>query len=187
MRSTWKWNERLLALLTALCVLMTPILVFAEEDDMFQVGIISVKTAKLNPLYTEEREFKSVGSLIYESLMVLDDDYMPQYGVARSYDMNNDASKWTFHLRDDVYFHDGTKMTAYDVLATINEILRLAEEGQGQYATLKYMIKSVEVRDETTLIITASRKYYGFLYAMTFPILPDSQVQAVYPVGSGPY
>ncbi len=186
MRSTWKWN-RILALLTALCMIVTPVLAFAEEDDMFTVGIISVKTAKLNPLYTEEREFKSVNSLIYESLMVLDDDYMPQYGVVRSYDMNNDASKWTFHLRDDVYFHDGSKMTAYDVLATINEILRLAEEGQGQYATLKYMIKSVEVRDETTLIITASRKYYGFLYAMTFPILPESQVQADNPVGSGPY
>lgn len=186
MRSTWKIHERLAALIAALSLLFGAC-AFAEDIDMFTVGIISVKTGKLNPLVTEEREFKSVSNLVYESLIAIDDDYMPQNSVAQSYDMNNDASKWTFHLRDDVYFHDGQKLTAYDVLATINEILRLAEEGQGQFATLKYVIKSAEVRDELTLIINSSRKYYGFLYAMTFPILPENQVQADNPVGSGPY
>ena len=154
---------------------------------MFTVGIISVRTQKLNPLFVEEREFKSVCALVYESLVTLNDDYMPEARVAESWDESNDGSTWTFHLRKDVTFHDGTRMTAYDVNATLNQILALAEIGQGQYATLKYMIKKIQVKDDSTITITASRKYYGFLYSMTFPILKESEVEADNPIGSGPY
>ena len=155
-------------------------------DNMFTVGIISVKTSRLNPFFIEEREFKSIGWLVYESLVTIDDDYMPQPSVAERWD-SSDGSSWTFTIRPGITFHDGTPLTAYDVYATIQEILRLAGEGQGQYATLKYMIKSVTIKDERTITVSTSRKYYGFLYAMTFPILKQDQVQADNPIGSGPY
>ncbi len=155
-------------------------------DNMFTVGIISVKTGKLNPFFIEEREFKSVGWLVYESLVSIDDDYMPQPCLAEKWE-SSDGSSWTFTIRSGVTFHDGTPLTAYDVYATVQEILRLADEGKGQYATLKYMVKSVTIKDERTITISTSRKYYGFLYAMTFPILKQDQVQADNPIGSGPY
>ncbi len=155
-------------------------------DNMFTVGIISVKTSQMNPLFIEEREFKSVGWLIYESLVTIDDDYMPQPSVAERWE-SSDGSSWTFTIRQNITFHDGTPLTAYDVYATIQEILRLAGEGRGQYATLKYMVKSVSVKDSRTITISTSRKYYGFLYAMTFPILKQDQVQEANPIGSGPY
>ena len=48
--------------------------------------------------------------------------------------------------------------------------------------------KTVEWHNRYCAItITTSRKYYGFLYAMTFPILKQDQVQADNPIGSGPY
>src|SRR5690606_13489830 len=34
---------------------------------------------------------------------------------ARSWELNEDTSAITFHLRDDVYWHDGVKTTAYDL------------------------------------------------------------------------
>ena len=51
-------------------------------DNMFTVGIISVKTSRLNPFFIEEREFKSIGALVYETLVTIDDDYMPQPCIA---------------------------------------------------------------------------------------------------------
>ena len=168
-------------------MLAAPPVLSEGTDDMFSVGIISVRTQKMNPFFVEEREFKSVCALIYESLVTLDDDYRPQPCIAESWDESNDGSTWTFHLRKDVTFHDGARLTAYDVNATLNQILTLAEAGQGQYATLKYMIKKIQVKDESTITITASRKYYGFLYSMTFPILKESEVAADNPIGSGPY
>lgn len=174
------------ACILALMLAIPSALASAAEDEL-TLGVISVKTQKLNPLLAEERDFQSLTSLVYESLVTLDDNYMPQPSVAQNWDTSNDSGKWTFHIREGVTFHDGTPLTAYDVEATIQEILRLAEEGKGQYASLKYIIKSVNAGDSTTLTITSSRPYFGFLYAMTFPILPLSQVQADNPVGSGPY
>ena len=159
----------------------------SETYDMFSVGMISTKTEMTNPLYTEEREIKSVFALMYESLIVMDDDYMPQAKLAESWNCDNNAKTWTFRIRRGVTFHDGTPMTAYDAAATINEILRLAEEGQGQYANLKYMVKSCMATDEYTLIVTAARTSYELLFAMTFPILPRDQLNYRNPAGTGPY
>ena len=57
----------------------------------------------------------SIYNIMYESLLTIDDDYMPQGCLAKSWEENNSGKTWIFHLRDDVYFHDGGKMTAEDV------------------------------------------------------------------------
>ena len=48
--------------------------------------------------------------------------------LAESWTPNDDASVWTFKIRQGVKFHDGTPMTAEDVAATIN---RLADPKSG--------------------------------------------------------
>ena len=40
-------------------------------------------------------------------------------GLATSWESNEDSTFWTFNLREDVTFHDGTPMTADDVIASI--------------------------------------------------------------------
>jgi peptide/nickel transport system substrate-binding protein len=51
--------------------------------------------------------------------------------LAESWSPNDDASVWTFKIRQGVKFHDGTPMTAEDVAATIN---RLADPKSGSSA-----------------------------------------------------
>ena len=185
MRSISSIITRIIALLLALALL--PFSALAAENDTLTLGMISVKTVRLNPLISEEREFQSLTALIYEGLYSLDDDYRPVRCLAESCAPDASGSTWTIVLRKDAVFHDGTPCTAYDVAATLEEILRLAEEGKGQYTQLKYMISSVRVNDASTLIIKVSRPYYGVYYALTFPVLPKDQVQADNPVGTGPY
>ncbi len=160
-------------------------------SDTFSVGMISVKTNYLNPLWALERDFQSLHSLMYESLIRLNDQYEPEAYVASDWRYGDDCKSWTFVLRDDVYFSDGTQLTAYDVAATVNEILRLAKdenaENHGVYASLRYVVSSASANDAKTVIITAARPYYGVIYAMNFPILKASEVQFEYPIGSGPY
>ena len=176
---------RLAALLLALS-LCVPALA-TEADGELTLGLVSAKTSVLNPLVASERDFQALTGLMYDSLIELDDNYMPQSAVADTWVQSSDAKKWTFYLQDDVTFHDGTPLTAYDVKATLDEILRLAQEGKGQYSSLQYLVESVTATDATTLNIVSKRSAYGFIYAMTFPILPASQVQAENPAGSGPY
>ena len=177
---------RILTLVLAL-VLICPSARATTMDDILSLGMISVKTQYLNPLQAEEREFQSITALVYEGLFSLDDDYMPQLNLAASCDSTTDGKHWTVRIRPDVYFHNGQQCTAYDVEATINEILRLAESGLGQYNQLKYIISSVTVNSAESLQITVSRPYYGVRFALTFPVLPRDQVQAAQPAGTGPF
>jgi peptide/nickel transport system substrate-binding protein len=39
-------------------------------------------------------------------------------GLAESYEVNDDLTEWTFHLRKGVKFHDGSELDAKDVLTT---------------------------------------------------------------------
>lgn len=176
--------KKCLCLFLALCAFAGAAPAFAADDEI-TIGMQSVKTTRLNPLSAEEREFQSLTALMYEGLFSLDDDYMPVKCLAKSCDI--EGSKWLITLKDDIYFHDGSPVTAYDVVATIDEILRLANEGLGQYAQLKYFIAKASANDSSSLTLTVSRPYYGTYFALTFPVLPATQVQADYPLGSGPY
>lgn len=186
MRSISSIIIKALSLLLILSLLM-PAAQATTMDDNLTLAMVSVKTQYLNPLVSQEREFQSLTALMYEGLYSLNDDYVPEYCLAKRVDCSSDGKTWTVTMREDIYFHDGSPCTAYDVEATIHEILRLANENQGQYAQLKYFIKSVKAQKATELVIEASRSYMGLEYALTFPVLPKNQVNAMNPLGTGPY
>lgn len=139
----------------------------------------------------------SVYNVIYESLVTIDDDYLPQPNVAESWEESGNGKYWTFHLRTDIRFADGTPLTAADVAASANYILDKARDenitDKGFYSNLNLFIKSVTAKDDQTVLVQAkqsksdTRYYFGILYQMTFPIVPAAQVSVDNPVGSGPY
>ena len=151
----------------------------------------------IRPFEPLERDILSVYNIVYESLITIDDDYMPQGCLAESWDISSGGKIWTFHLRNDVRFSDGTPLTAQDVAASANYILDKARDenitDHGFYSTLNYFVKSITAKDDSTVVVTAksnksdTRYYFGILYQMTFPVVPASQVGNDNPTGSGPY
>lgn len=138
-----------------------------------------------------ERDILSVYNLLYEGLIVIDDNNLPQGCLAESWEQSSNGKTWTFHLRSGVTFSDGSPLTARDVSASAQYILDRANDenttDHGFYANLKYFISSVSAPDDATVVIKAKRPYWGVLYELTFPVVPASQVQADMPLGSGPY
>ncbi len=177
--------------LLILCLMMLPASAERTDSQSIIIGIVSSTTARLNPFLPVEREFMSITALVYEPLLTIDDDYLPKGVLAESWDNSGNGTTWTFTLREGVTFHDGSPLTSADVVASAEEILRLANDetavDKGAYSSLKYFINKITAVDERTVSITTNRKNYGFLYAMNFPILPAGQVQADAPAGSGPY
>ena len=177
----------------ALCLLAAILLPLTAEavnvEDDLIVGIQSTKTMAIRPLEPLERDFMSIYNLMYDALMVINDDYLPDYALAESYSQN--GKTWTFKLRNDLYFSDGSPVTADDVVATANWILEKARNTQsddkGYYMNLKYFISSISARDDRTVVVKADRSYYGLLYAMTFPVLPAWALDSDNPPGTGPY
>ena len=160
-----------------------------EKDISF--GIQSAKTITVRPFEPVERDMLSVYDLVYESLVVIDENYMPQPYLAESWEESSGGKYWTFHLRRDVSFTDGMPLTAYDVVASAQYILDRANDenitDHGFYSNLKYFVSSISAKDDYTVTVKTSRPYFGLLYAMTFPVVPADAVSDDNPPGSGPY
>jgi peptide/nickel transport system substrate-binding protein len=56
--------------------------------------------------------------VLFLPLISYDENLEPVPALARSWEITPDTSALIFHLRDDVYWHDGVKTTAYDMAFT---------------------------------------------------------------------
>ena len=118
--------------------------------------------------------------------------------LAESWDISEDGLTYTFHLRQDVKWHDGQPFTAADVVWTIEDILR-----EGSAAVSYKMISDIDTitaPDDFTVVITLKQPNSAFLANVAsyygFNILPrhlyeGTDVRAnphnLAPVGTGPF
>ncbi len=163
------------------------------------VAIVAAPDDNLSPLTSRDRDMHSILALCYEGLVALDDSEHPVPNLAEWEQPSDNSKRWIFHLREGITFHNGQPLTSADVVATLDRILELGQydeeraselprEQRGIYANLmEAYVTSWKALDPLTVQITASRPYYGFLNAMTFPILPASEVANPLPSGTGPY
>ena len=134
-------------------------------------------------------------SLIYDSLVDIDPDtgdVLP--ALARQWVVTNDSKHWTFYLREDIFFHDGTPFDAYAVEQFFTLLMNSSESGPN-YETL--FLDTIEVLDEFIIRINLSQSYSTFIYRIPFiphPLynkvlqLPSYNVSYQYlPLGTGPY
>jgi peptide/nickel transport system substrate-binding protein len=79
------------------------------------VGQIS-DIADLNPLTSTDHTSRQIQQFVlFLPLIGYDENFAPVPRLARSWEVSPDSSFLIFHLRDDVYWHDGVKTTAWDV------------------------------------------------------------------------
>ncbi len=76
---------------------------------------------------------------------------------------------YTFKLRDDVKFHDGSKLTAADVAASLNAIMFPPEGVLSARAGTYMMVDKVEAADPATVVIGLKFPTGAFLPALANP------------------
>ena len=104
-------------------------------------------------------------SFMTDSLVCRDPDTMEfKPWLATSWEVSEDGLTWTFHLRNDVKFHDGTPFNAEAVKYNIERILA-PETASVEAAARLGPVESVEVVDEYTVAITHESPYAPFLDA----------------------
>jgi peptide/nickel transport system substrate-binding protein len=102
-------------------------------------------------------------TLVYRSLNAqasLDNQFVP--GLAESWEISGDGLTYTFHLRHDVTFHDGTPFNADAVRINLERVVNPATQSQ-KAVFLLGPFKSVEVIDEYTVVIHLSAPYAPLL------------------------
>lgn len=69
----------------------------------------------INPLTSTDHTSRQIQQFVlFMPLITYDENLQPVPNLARSWELNADTTALTFRLRDDVYWHDGVKTTAYD-------------------------------------------------------------------------
>jgi peptide/nickel transport system substrate-binding protein len=107
----------------------------------------------------------------YSTLLKFDVSHYPSIvgDIARSWDISSDATAYTFHLYEDVKFHDGSPLTADDVKATYE---RLKSPPQGVTSARKGLfagITSIEAPDKKTVVFKLAAANPAMLDAFAHP------------------
>lgn len=128
------------------------------------------------------------GRMFYGSLTRLTDDLRYEPELAESIESNQDATVWTFKLRQGVEFHDGKSMTADDVIYSMNR--HLGADSVSKAASLVTMIDRWEkVNDyEVRAVLNSPNADLPIaLGTFHFKIVKDGTTDFSTAVGTGPY
>ena len=113
---------------------------------------LASRTSWTPPWRCENYEFSIVRG-VYEGLVAWNEDFSDLVpSLATEWSSNADASEWTFKLRDDVFFHDGSKFDAAAAKATIQHY----DPATTNWGFLFSGITDIDDSDPGTLIIKFS-------------------------------
>jgi len=93
----------------------------------------------------------------------------PQPELAESWEVSEDGKVWTFKIRQDATWQDGTPLTAKDVAWTYNTII---EEELSAFTLYTEFIERVETPDDYTAVFVCSQPKANMLGLWVF-ILPE--------------
>ena len=164
--------------------------VFAEDgNDTLVYG--SGDYTRINPAMDEHGE---INILIFNGLTSHDGDNHVAPGLAESWEFDEESCTYTFHLAENVKWHDGEPFTADDVKFTIEAIMD--PENGSENAPNYEDVQEITVVDDHTVSFKLDAPNVAFLDYMTMAVLPkhllegeDMQTSDFFrhPVGTGPY
>ena len=167
--------RRLIAGVAAIAIAAVPVAAVpqaqAADPVVFTVGMLS-DVDSLNPFTGVLAESYEIFQLQYATLMQPSSaDFTPAPGLAESWEESADGKTWTYTLRPDLVWSDGTPLTANDVAYTFNRILEGRYE-QRNYGNYVRNITSVEATDDRTVVMTV-RAPSPIMERLAVYILPE--------------
>ncbi|MDQ1003340.1 peptide/nickel transport system substrate-binding protein [Neobacillus niacini] len=132
---------------------------------------------------------------IFDSLVVQESDNSIKPWLATEWTVSEDGKSYTFKLREDVTFHDGTPFNAEAVKYSFDRIIDPKTQARNSVALLR-PYESSEVLDEYTIKINLSTPSSAFLSNLSQAMLGIVSPKAAEkfgdqfgrnPVGTGPY
>lgn len=151
----------------------------------------------INPIYGETNDIdRSLLNLVFSGLMTYSKNGKLEKDLVSEYKISPDGKVYTFTLKDNIFWHDGQKLTVDDVIFTINTI-----QNSDYKSPLRANWIDVDAQkiSEQSFTLTLNNSYNGFLENCTLKILPKHIWQNILPenfalssynlqpIGSGPY
>ena len=117
----------------------------------------------LDPAFLSTVSDDQIGRYWHDFLVYVDENFEPDWerSIATGYEVNETGIVWTFHIRENVSFHNGKPLTAEDVVFTFN---RLRDPAVGAATVDLYAnISDVEAVDDYTVRFTLEKPNPDFI------------------------
>lgn len=162
--------------------------------------------ASLDPAFAKNQSIMWVIHQLYNTLVEVDQNLNMIPSLAKSWDVTADRLTWTFHLRNDVFFHDdpvfangkGRKLKAADVAYSFYRIIDKETASPGAWIFNRKVdsIEPFKAIDDSTFQLKLIKPYnpiLGILSMQYCSIVPKEAVEKYgkdfrrHPVGTGPF
>ena len=155
------------------------------------------KPLYINPILAQTNEIDTaLSSLIFSSLLKYDNEANITKDLAEDYSISEDGKTYSFKIRQDAKWHDGTPLTAKDVLFTANLI-----KDSSYKSSLRGNLQNTQVSldGDYGIKFVLEEPQAPFINVLTFGILPMHIFEEIpadnfllndfnlKPIGSGPY
>ena len=156
---------------------------------------LSTKFDTLDPNVTTFSDVARIAYHIFDPLVWESKAGVFVPGLAERWEVNANATQYTFHLRRDVKFHDDTPFNADAVKFTFDRIVDPNLKSQSAFSAIGPYDSSV-VLDPYTVVVKFKEPYAPFLASVAQSILAPVSPEAVkkygndfgtHPVGTGPF
>ena len=136
-----------------------------------------------------------IGQQYLDSLVSMDEQGQIGPWLAKRWEVSADGLDYTFYLRDDVHFSDGTPFNAAAVKANLDHIANPKTQSSTAGGYIR-QYRSTEVLDEHTAVVHLATPYAAFLEVLAQGFLGIESPTALLrsrdencesPVGSGPF
>ncbi|WP_346896597.1 ABC transporter substrate-binding protein [uncultured Roseibium sp.] len=137
-----------------------------------------------------------VAGNIYESLLRYDENLEPMPQLAKSWEISDDGLTYTFHLFDNVKWHDGEPFSSADVVFSADVFLR---KTHARLRTSLEHVESITAPDANTVVFKLKEPFgpfIGIFEGGTMPIVPKHIYEGTdyktnpannHPIGTGPF
>ncbi len=145
----------------------------------------------LDPRNATGTDTAAILAHMFSSLLKTDKDMQVVPDLAASYE-NIDSTTWKFTLKDNVTFHDGSKLTSADVKYTFDTI---ADKDKKYRLASDFSFISIEVIDDYSFFLKTAEPFADLQIRLNYvKILPKAYLEEVgdeefakNPIGSGPF
>ena len=169
----------------------------AKEDNKMDIDMITnlnigiVGFDTLNPILSNNIDTQYISKLIFDPLLDITKDFRVENCLTKEVSKLN-SKTYIIKLKDDIYFHDGLKFTAQDVIFTIENL-----KNNNINSIYKENVKDIETIqkiDDYTIKIILENEIEFFEYKLCIPILCENSYEedtleskTILPNGTGKY
>jgi len=146
---------------------------------------------QLDPQKTSSYFSFEVLENVFDTLVEPDENLEMQPALAERWETSDDQLTWTFHLRDDVVFQDGSEFSSADVVYSYRRIIDEKLANAWKFST----ISDISAPDDSTVVITLTQPTPNLLSNLGgfkgMAIVQKANVEsgdiATAPIGTGPF